>query len=115
MNVEKYLSAQLAAMLDVPVSPTVPANRPARFVTVELTGGEREECGIIRPNVAVQSWASTRKDASELADVVDKAVRSLPDVEHAKVTHVEGTIPYNYPQDEHNPRYQAYYNLVAHD
>lgn len=88
----------------------VPNPRPAQFVTVERTGGS-SRYGIDRPTVAVQSWAPTRYEASELAAAVDARMESLVDV--PDVTRCARNSMYNYP-DENQARYQAVYDLVTY-
>lgn len=109
MNVEAAIVAHLReggfdAYADVP-NP-----RPAQFVTVERTGGP-EQHGIDRPTVAVQAWAQTRYEASELMKRVDDRMKSL--VELQDVTKCTRNTMYNYP-DENQARYQAVYDLVTY-
>lgn len=111
-NIEVQLVSELSGLLDVPVSVDVPPNRPDEFVTVNATGGAVED-GVMRPNVALQAWSTTTARASALAYVADAAIRSLPATSRA-ITSVEGSVPYSWPSDDGVPRYQVYYNLVAH-
>lgn len=113
MDVTKILVHELDAALGVPCYPTVPADRPDSFVTVECTGGTRTAV-LSYPSVAVQSWAATQQAASELAEKVDEAMRSLPYGESG-ITNVEGGVPYPFPSTERIPRYQALYSLTAHN
>ena len=88
----------------------VPANRPAEFVTVERTGGASD--ALDRPTVAVQSWASTRYAASELAIKVDACMKGI--VMNTDVAKVSRNTLYNYPDESGHPRYQAVYDLVTY-
>lgn len=107
INAEKALIEFLSGRLDAPVYADVPDVRPERFVTVEQTGGSS---GIYTaaPMIAVQCWAPTRFDASELAR---EAHDAIPDsVEMDGIMHAECNAPYNFP-DERCPRYQFVANL----
>lgn len=88
----------------------VPKPRPERFVTVERTGG-RSKYGIDYPTVAIQAWASTRYEASELIKEVDSVMPNL--VAHPEVNRCQRGNMYNYP-DEDQARYQAVYDLVTY-
>ena len=55
------------------VSNRVPETRPARFITVERTGGQRTHLWD-SPMFAVQAWAATEAQASALADEVAAAI-----------------------------------------
>ena len=55
------------------VSNRVPEPRPARFITVERTGGQRTHLWD-SPMFAVQAWAGTEAEASALADEVAVAI-----------------------------------------
>ncbi len=65
MNGEALIIAHLNGLQDRPAeaSQDVPANRPARFITVERTGGPREFVREL-PTYAVQCWAESRWEAS---------------------------------------------------
>lgn len=95
-----------------PAYTLTPADRPARFVTVERTGGS---CGAVldRPTLAIQCWAETPVDAARLADtlstVILPRVYDLPDVGAFSVDSL-----YAYPLDERSPRYQLTATAVVH-
>ena len=65
----------LSARLGVPCSTSVPAQRPAEFVTVERTGGQTS-LGRDDPNLAVQCWSGTEAGAYTLALAAREAVLS---------------------------------------
>ena len=90
----------------------VPKDRPERFVTVERTGGTHDSVVLDRPTVAVQAWASTRYEASELMMEVDALMRNLVSVEG--VNRCKRNSLYNYPDESGHPRYQAVYDLVTY-
>lgn len=102
----------LSSKLGVPCSTTVPAKRPARFVTVERTGGAMS-LGKDEPNLAVQAWASTEADAYTLAlcavEVIDSLWELLPSVCSARAGGV-----YRFPDpDSRAERYQIDAYLVT--
>jgi len=113
MNIEAEIIAHLNAVLSVGVYADVPKTRPVSFVTVERTGGNRDDYGIIdHPIIAVQSWAESRYGASQLAYAVDAAMHSM--VGNGVVTSVETTTVYNFPSTDDIPRYQGVYQLTSH-
>lgn len=65
-DIEQALIEWLPGKVGVPCLAEVPAERPREFVTVERTSGEAS-LGVDRPNLAVQAWAMTAAEASELA------------------------------------------------
>ena len=74
--VTDYLNSGLA---DAKAYYGVPARRPKRFVTVVQTGGPRGELVVERPLIDAKCWASTRADASALADEVEALLLAMPD------------------------------------
>lgn len=106
------VQAALADALGVPCFAEVPAERPARFASVELTGGPtylyKDE-----PNLAVQLWAESDAEAYSLALAARAALLGLwqraPQVCR---TAVGGT--YRFPDpDSRARRYQIDVYLVT--
>lgn len=104
MNIEarviEFLNSELE---ECEVFGDVPQTRPEMFVTVELTGGvaqffKREA------QLAIQCWAKTRFDASELALETQDALWSF--VDEPQIMRVEQNHPYNYPDEGVSARYQ---------
>lgn len=89
----------------------VPKPRPPKFVTVERTGGPADSVRIDRPTVAVQAWAQSRYEASELMDQVDGYMRDIAVGTNGIMKCTRNSL-YNWP-DEDQPRYQAVYDLVT--
>lgn len=112
MDITVLLTKELERSTGVRCYPSVPADRPDRFIVVQRTGGTRGAF-LNTPSVAIQSWAPTEQEASSLADEVDAAMESLP-YGGSGVTKVERSEPYPFPSVEKIPRYQAVYDLVAH-
>lgn len=112
MNAEALLVAHLNAVDDRPAEAfmDVPANRPSRFITIERTGGPR---GLVRefPVFAIQCWAETRWEASELARQTTRNLEGLR--AHPNVGRVEVTSTYNFPSPEGAPRYQIVAEVVT--
>lgn len=109
--IEADLIQFLKAGLDAPVSASVPKTRPARFVTVERTGGALDQFRDL-PQFAIQAWGTSTADAAALADEVRKVlVRVSELVDVARVT-VGST--YNYPDpDSGQARYQTVCDLAV--
>jgi hypothetical protein len=86
------------------VSTRVPEPRPARFITVERTGGQRTHLWD-SPMFAVQAWAGTEAEASALADEV--AVAILDWQREAIVAYSAVQAVYAFPDpDSRVPRFQ---------
>lgn len=110
MRIEEYVIAYLDGALDVPVSGDVPSPLPARFVTVELTGGYAPE-KIGRATLAVQSWDSSRAAAGALCETVIAAMDAMAG--EPEISSVELDSAYNYTDtDRRKPRYQAVFDIV---
>lgn len=111
MNAEAWLVSHLSERLGVPAYAEVPGDRPERFVTVERTGGSSEPFRDL-PTVAVQCWAQTRYEASEMARRSRDAC--LDYMDEPGVSRVEVTSMYDFPDpDSRQPRYQLVVELVT--
>lgn len=110
MNVEAAIVAHLREN-GFDAYADVPNPRPAEFVTVERTGGPSDAVRLDRPVVAVQAWAASRYEASELMNRVDDCMKSI--TANAEITKCKRNSMYNYP-DESQARYQAVYALVTY-
>jgi hypothetical protein len=111
INIEAEIIGWLSQKVAVPVSADVPADKPDRFITIERTGGSRDNHVVDRPNLAIQCWGTSRLDASELAYEVDAILPSI--VEIPQVTHFERDTFYNFPDEHGAPRYQIVVNLTT--
>lgn len=110
LNVEEAIIGHLKAH-GFDAYANVPKPRPREFVTVELTGGAADGVRVNRPTVAVQSWSTSRYEASELALRVDACMREI--VGDNRICRAKRNSMYNYPDDE-QARYQAVYDLVTY-
>lgn len=105
------LCGWLSGKLGVPVSTTVPAERPAEFSTVERTGGGSTVYGDA-PSLAVQLWSGTEAGAYTLAlaareALVSRAWQELPLVVSCEVGGI-----YRFPDpDSRMERYQIDVNM----
>ena len=116
INLEAFVIAYLngcgfSAFADVPDGKLIA--KPAQFLTVEQTGGQTDGVAIGSAAIAVQSWAPSRYEASELAKAADVAMFKIVDNVNP-VTSVNRTGFYNYPTSKMEPRYQGTYELTAH-
>lgn len=112
MNAEGLIIAHLNGLPDRPAEAfqDVPPDRPARFITVERTGGPREFVREL-PTFAVQCWAESRWQASELARVTASNLEAM--VSHPAVGRVTVSSTYNFPSPDGEPRYQLTVELVT--
>lgn len=116
INFEAFVIAQLKAadfdaFADVPDGELVA--KPSRFVTVEQTSGSTDGVAITTFTLAIQSWAPSRYEASQLAAEVDVAVFGIVNNSNP-ITHITRTSAYNFPTSQGEPRYQALYEMTAH-
>lgn len=110
MDVERMAAKRLMAATGIKVFLDVPADRPEEFATVELTGGSGDRF-MRRAVLAVQSWASTRRRAAEMAMAVEAAVPSLMDEQNVFRAVANGS--YRWPDhDSGQPRYQTTVELT---
>lgn len=110
MNVEALMIAHLNSC-GIAAYAAPPADRPERFATVELAGRRAAASGFAAVyTVAVQSWAGSLYDASELMGEVERAMRSFdaPDV-----SRVRADSAYRFETSDRRPRYQALYEITA--
>lgn len=112
MNGEAIIVAYLNDLAGRPAEAfmDVPADRPARFITVERTGGPREHVREL-PTFAIQCWAESRWEASELARVTASNLEAM--VTHPNVGRVTVSSTYNFPSPDGEPRYQLVVELVT--
>ena len=110
INIEAFIIAHLMEELHLPVYGDVPVrDKPDRYVTVERVGGSKEDT-IHGAMIALQSYAPTRYEASELNDSVCEAMESI--YGRDEICSISLNSTYNYPKtDEKQPRYQAVYDV----
>lgn len=89
----------------------VPKHRPNQFITVERTGGESERFRDL-PTVAIQAWAETRAEASDLIRKVEHAVNTNLRF-HENIARITTNAITNFPGPEGEQRYQALLSLVV--
>ncbi|MDR2108914.1 MAG: hypothetical protein LBP28_05600 [Coriobacteriales bacterium] len=115
VNIEALLVSYLSTHFNVegvPVSTDVPAERPARFITLERTGGGRSARIIDSPAVAIQCWGVTRSDALFLANEVVWMLEKCEAL--SPVTSIEIDSMYNFPDLKgRHPRYQVVAHIVT--
>lgn len=100
----------LAARLDVPVKAEVPAPMPDTFVTVEKTGGSRENW-LWHATLAVQSYGRTLLQAARLDDTVIEAMTALPTLDGVGACKL--VRDYNFTDTESKQyRYQAVFEIT---
>lgn len=107
--VEQAYIAHLNAALAEPVSTRVPASRPAAFVRLTRTGGQRRSVVLADSNLLVECWGSTETLAWDLCR---RAWSLVAATEHSTVgpvwvNRVRLTDPVNFPDSASgSPRYQ---------
>lgn len=87
-----------------------PSSSGGTFVTVERTGGYALHRRIEHATVAVQSWAPSTLEASDLAAAVDAALLEMPD--HVEAVSFAGRNSLYRFNAEQRPRYQGVYELT---
>ena len=112
MNIESAIIRYFDGVLAVPVSADVPQTRPEAFVTIERVGGRLDNVVLDHASIAIQSWAGSRAEASELSEKADTAMLAFPSVLQGIVKVTRESI-YNFPDPDYSmARYQGVYELV---
>ena len=93
MNVEVAVIQFLKSQTNWTVAGEVPADNPAKFITVERTGGAREAYVLDMSEIMVSVYHKTSKldaanMADEIADVAHGLVVDYDDITRAKVNSV---------------------------
>ena len=110
MTIEEFIVDYLGGALSVPVSGDVPSPILASFVTVEKTGGRREN-KISSATIAVQAWAESRAEAADLCAEVEAAMEAI--VEELEISRCALDSSYNFPDlSRKKPRYQAVFSIT---
>lgn len=111
-NVEAIVIAFLDGTEGLKAYAEVPSERPSRFITVERIGGAQID--EVRENVrlAVQVWATSRLEASDLARAVNERLQQIASEPH--VYRVSFSSLYNFPDlDSKTNRYQIVFELIC--
>lgn len=113
INAEALLVSALGGVAGLPtVHADIPATRPSKFITVERVGGGLADVRDL-PLVAVQCWANSRYNASELAADVAHELRQLA-LTHPDIARVGIESIVNFPDpDSKQARYQVTASLVT--
>ena len=114
MNVEKTIIQYLSGKLNIPVYGERPnmSDAPDEFITVEKTGGKTVN-HIRTSDLAIQSWSTSRLNASELNEKVIEAMEYAAEL--SVISHCRCENNYNYTDlTTKRPRYQALFEVV-HD
>lgn len=111
MNAEKLVLDWLntsPVLRPVTVTLNLPATASStstgRYLTVERTGGS-ETPFVSRPLFAVQAWAESRWEASELANRTAERIRHVTDLDD--VADVDILSITDFPSPDGRPRYQV--------
>ena len=112
MDVERVVAQRLMGATGIRAVLEVPEERPDEFISVEMTGGTREQMCIQHASLAVQSWAQTRQRAAEISRLVEAAVSGIADAEQ-NVFRAVATGSYRWPDpDSGQARYQTNVELT---
>lgn len=111
-----HLLLELRGHLDCPVVAQVPAKRPRRFVTVELTGLNEPAPNLLYATFAIQAWAETSQQAAALTHQVRDALRKISETDRNQFTKIKINTAYNWPDPEsRQARYQIVADTAAYD
>lgn len=102
-----YLKTALAP---IPVYTEIPAERPQKFVTLEKTGGSRQNW-IETATIALQCWSGSLYEAADLC----RTVKAVMDASIAldDIARAEYVSDYNYTDTAAKAyRYQAVYQVT---
>lgn len=104
IDVEARLKTWLAEKTSEITCTEVPYNRPARFISIERTGGGQENILADKASIAIQCWAASRADAAALAVSVCEVLPSF--AYEPNIHKVEIQSCYNFPDSQKRNRYQ---------
>lgn len=107
LTILNYLNSELSvtAYMEYPEEP------PAKFVTIDKTGGSGD-ANIRRATVAIQSYANSLYEAAELNEAVKTAMLVINRKTNS-VSHVELNSDYEFTNSaKKRYRYQAVFDLV---
>ena len=104
--------AALKKGLGIPASSTVPEKRPARFATVDRTGGGYSR-GKDEPNLAVQVWAETETEAYTLALMAREVLINMRETCQSVCSCSVGGIYSFFDPESRTPRYQLDFYAVT--
>lgn len=119
MNIESFIISYLLTALattvgtttvTIPVYGDVPETLPDQFVTVEMTGLNKQD-KVSTATIAVQSWDTTRANAAALNDKVIAAMEAM--ISKDEISKCALDTAYNYTDlTRKKPRYQAVFSVV---
>lgn len=115
-DAEAIVIGHLAANIPEPVSQAIPPVRPAEFVTVRLTGGQRTTLVSWSPQITVDSWASTAPSASGLGRRVLALVQAMERsvIAGHQVYGVEEVAGLQYLPDPDSQHHRYRFTVAAH-
>ena len=105
MDVERVVAKHLMDSTGIRAVLEVPETRPDEFISVQLLGSTGDRFIKVH-RLAVQSWAQTRRRASEIARLVEQATYDLPAEPNIFDANASGTYPWPDP-DSRQHRYQT--------
>lgn len=90
----------------------IPKDRPARFITIERTGGNFRDKTIDECMVEIQCWHETREKTASFAYEIDEIMRKM--IVRSNISRVDRNSISNFPdRPSGNPRYRLVYNIIA--
>lgn len=110
INSEKAVIEYLSGKLEIPVYKDIPKDRPEKFVSVEITGGDCREF-VANPQLAIQCWDTTEYNASELAIAVSSELENIV-YSNNKIYKCLCKVPYSF-SDGSGHRYQFMCDLYT--
>lgn len=113
MDIERFVAERLMDTTGIKTVLEVPEIRPGEFVSVQRTGGP-EKVFSDHPTLAVQSWAKTRRRASEMARSVNNALKGLMALDCVFAVDIEKTYRWPDPESGHE-RYQTVVNMTIYE
>lgn len=104
---ERTIIEYLSGVLNVPVYGEVPGSPENQFVVIDKTGSATENY-ITTITIAIQSYANTKYEASDLNETVIKAMETMP---HYGGIHLITDYQFNNPAVKRY-RYQALFEIT---
>ena len=108
--IEEIVKNYLLSVLSVPVYIDVPARPPAKYVSLERTGGGETE-HIRSAMVAIQSYGATRYDAAELHESVMSFMKRLNEQDNVSACDLNAEYDYTDTATKRY-RYQSVFDII---
>jgi hypothetical protein len=111
VDIEAAVIAWITSNFEFHAYDSPPEDRAFAFATVERTGGPRENPGVDHPMVAIQTWATDKGTAYDMAAAIDSKMQDLKTV--PGISGASRNSLYYFPDSDKTPRYQIVADITT--